>query len=127
MKLAALVLTLALPALAGKKPAIVWQSGIVVDSQASPAAVLRNHPVVETISTVSGREFLYTISDPVDKDEVDVKGWLGAGSRNHWKDCRYIVGDKILYVQEGRTLHILDVDGKECKLDIIRQERVPQK
>lgn len=33
------------------------------------------------------------------------------------------VGEDIKYSQEKGDLHVLDADGKECKLPILRQER----
>lgn len=36
----------------------------------------------------------------------------------------FIVGDDIKYWQEKAVLHIVDVDGKQCKVDVLRQERL---
>ncbi len=38
--------------------------------------------------------------------------------------CRFIVGDEVKFWQEKAVLHVVDADGKECKLDILRQERL---
>jgi hypothetical protein len=38
-----------------------------------------------------------------------------------------MVNDKIKYAQEKRKLYVMDADGKECKLDILRQERLAVK
>ncbi len=41
--------------------------------------------------------------------------------------CRFVVSDDVKYLQERAKLDVLDVDGKECKLDIVRQERLAPK
>jgi hypothetical protein len=32
----------------------------------------------------------------------------------------------VQYAQDKATLYVKDVDGKECKMEIVRQERVAQ-
>ena len=44
---------------------------------------------------------------------------------NRKHGCRFIIGDQAKYAQEKNYLYVLDADGKECTLDITRQERVP--
>jgi hypothetical protein len=39
------------------------------------------------------------------------------------KRCRYIVGDEIKYAQEKSILYVIDADGHECKVQIMKQER----
>jgi hypothetical protein len=41
------------------------------------------------------------------------------------RNNRFIVGDEIKYAQDKRSLYVLDADGKECRLDIVRQEKAP--
>jgi hypothetical protein len=38
--------------------------------------------------------------------------------------CRFVVGDDVRYAQNKRKLYVVDADGRECKLDIVRQERL---
>jgi hypothetical protein len=40
------------------------------------------------------------------------------------EDARFVVGDEIKYSQEKSKLFAIDADGRECKLDIVRQERL---
>jgi len=42
---------------------------------------------------------------------------------NRHHGCRFIVGDDVKYSQEKGDLWVLDADGKECKVPILRQER----
>jgi hypothetical protein len=37
--------------------------------------------------------------------------------------CRLIVGDPVKYAQKKSTVYVVDADAKECKLELIRQER----
>jgi hypothetical protein len=32
----------------------------------------------------------------------------------------------MLYIDQNGTLAVLDVDGKECKLKVVKQKRVPR-
>ena len=41
---------------------------------------------------------------------------------NHKHGCRFMIGEDIQYVQEKGKLIVLDLDGKACDLDIIKQE-----
>jgi hypothetical protein len=43
---------------------------------------------------------------------------------NRKHGCRFIVGDDVKFWQEKAVLHAVDADGKECKVDILRQERL---
>jgi hypothetical protein len=42
---------------------------------------------------------------------------------NRRHGCRFIVGDNVKYSQEKGDLWVLDADGKEFKVPILRQER----
>jgi hypothetical protein len=41
---------------------------------------------------------------------------------NRKHGCRFVVGEDIQYVQEKGYLWVLDPDGKECKIPIVRQQ-----
>lgn len=43
---------------------------------------------------------------------------------NRHHGCRFIVGDDVRYWQDKAVLHVLDADAKECKVDVLRQERL---
>jgi hypothetical protein len=38
--------------------------------------------------------------------------------------CRFIVGDDVKFYQDKAILHVIDADGKECKSEVLRQERL---
>jgi hypothetical protein len=42
---------------------------------------------------------------------------------NRKHGCRFIVGEDIRYSQQKGYLWVLDPDDKECKTEIIRQEK----
>jgi hypothetical protein len=41
---------------------------------------------------------------------------------NRKHGCRFVIGEDIKYAQEKGYLWVLDPDGKECKIPIIRQQ-----
>jgi len=76
---------------------------------------------------ILGDQYAYIIEDSIEKSIglATLYDSLGHAIQNGKHGCRYIVGDWISYAQEGgRKLFINDVDGKTCKLDIVRQERL---
>jgi hypothetical protein len=100
-----------------------WKIGKVADAtiisreyelRASRAPEIGNLIVV-------GVDYLYTVQDSRRHDLP-----LTSVMANREHGCRFIVGDEVKYAQENRDkrhLYVLDADGKECKLDIVRQER----
>lgn len=64
-------------------------------------------------------QFVYII-----RDERRTGGpLLERAIANHHHGCRFIIGDDVKYSQEKGDLWVLDADGKECKVPILRQER----
>jgi hypothetical protein len=47
---------------------------------------------------------------------------LANALNNRHHGCRYIVGEDVKYSQEKGYLWVLDPDGRECKVPILRQE-----
>ena len=81
--------------------------------------------IQETELLIVGVEYEYVINDFVLKSVGNpLHGSLTRAMANRGHGCRFIVGDFALYYQEGAKLHVLDEDGKECKLDIVRQQRI---
>jgi len=69
-------------------------------------------------------QFAYIVEDTRAsgrKGLVSVKAHAIANRRHGY---RYIVGDDVKYWQEKGVLRVIDTDGKECKTDIVRQERL---
>jgi hypothetical protein len=46
---------------------------------------------------------------------------------HHKHPCRFVEQDEVVYGRDKSKLHVIDVDRRECTLEIIRQERTPQK
>jgi hypothetical protein len=73
----------------------------------------------ETQLLIVGSDYLFAVSDnaPV---AFGALGMKGVGRR----PCPLAVNDPVTYARERDILYVLDMDGKECKMAIIRQERV---
>lgn len=119
-----------------------WKTGKVLDSQAAKTYVVsgassndwagngteiqvRHMAIQSTQLVILGAEYSFVIDDSVEKAVgLQVQGSLTRALANRKHGCRYIVGNAIQYAQEKNSLYVRDVDGKECKLDIVRQERL---
>jgi len=119
-----------------------WKMGRVLDSTAAKTYVVssatttdteagtgetqvRNMAIQTTQLVIVGNQYAYLIDDSVQKAVgLDLQGSLRRAIANRKHGCRYIVGDSIQYAQEKSSLYVRDADGKECKLDIVRQERL---
>lgn len=115
-----------------------WQTGKVLDSAASkqyvptgavvqpnyggpyaPTQIQQGHATVkENHVVIEGSDYTYTINDQTVRQP-------GTITFDHAHGCRYIVGEEIKYAAEKRLMYVRDVDGKECKVEILRQEKLP--
>jgi hypothetical protein len=98
-----------------------WLTAKVVDSQAVSNRSLESDKTLVVIQT---DDFTYTVSDDKVKGNGSLIGAAVAHAANHNHDCRFIVGDPIRYQPDKKTMQVIDADGKECKMEIVRQERV---
>ena len=81
--------------------------------------------IQDTQLLLVGDEYSYVVDDPVAKSVgLPTHGIVTRSIMNRKHGCRFIIGDDVRYAQEKSKLFVLDADGKECKLDIVRQERV---
>ncbi len=64
-------------------------------------------------------KYLYVIEDT---RRYGTGGLLVNALANRKHGCRFVVGEDIKYVQEKGYLWVLDPDGKECKISIVRQQ-----
>jgi hypothetical protein len=86
-----------------------------------------NTAVVDTQLIIAGDEYVYTVNDSVQKAVgIPTHGIITRSIANRKHGCRYVIGDGIQYAQDKNALLVKDADGKECKLEILRQERVAQ-
>jgi hypothetical protein len=77
------------------------------------AAVQNNELLIVT------DRYLYVIEDS--RSYMPGRPLMNAINNRH-HGCRYIVGEDIKYAQEKGYLWILDPDGRECKVPIVRQQ-----
>jgi hypothetical protein len=81
--------------------------------------------IQDTQLWIVGSEYSYVVNDSVQKAVgVPTHGIIRRSIANRKHGCRFVVGDEIKYSQEKANIYVLDPDGKVCKLDILRQERV---
>jgi len=102
-----------------------WQIGKILDAQGSHSP--RTGPPLNSVTIKStqlrivGEDYEYLVDDTTSAQS----GLLTRSIANRKRGCRFVVGDEVKYAQEKDKMYVLDADGKECKLDILRQERVP--
>jgi hypothetical protein len=76
---------------------------------------------------IVGNEFLFLVNDSVEKGVgIGLHGSLSRAIANRKHGCRLIINDPVQYAQDKAALYVKDVDGKECKMDIVKQERLAQ-
>lgn len=73
---------------------------------------------------ILGNDFAYVIEDSRVTGKTSLIGITERAISNRHHGCPFIVGDNAKYFQEKAILHILDADGKECKVEVLRQERL---
>lgn len=91
----------------------------------SASTQIHNTAVQSTQLLIVGDEYSYLVNDSVLKPVgLPTHGIVTRTIANRKRGCRFVIGDRIDYSQEKGSLWIRDADTKECKLDIIRQERI---
>jgi len=100
-----------------------WETGKVADLQADQqpktGKLLNSVTVRESVVRIIGTDYEYLAYDSTSAQT----GLLTRSLANRKHGCRFIVNDDVQYAQEKSKLYVRDADGKECKLDILRQER----
>ena len=103
-----------------------------VDLSTSASSTAQTIPLSDTVTDtqylIIGEQYILTVEDIVKKREGG--GLLGAARNavvNSRHGCRLIVNDSVRYAQEKSTVYVIDADGKECKMNLIRQERIQAK
>lgn len=69
-------------------------------------------------------EFGYVIEDTRITGGGSPGEAIGHAIANRHHGCHFIIGDDVRFWQQRAELHIVDADGKECKVDVLRQERL---
>jgi hypothetical protein len=112
----------------GKQPR-AWEFGKVLDSVAFKAFV-ENGAVIPILTirekelALVSHDFAYIINDTRTQVNSNMTTTIVRAVANRHHGCRYIVGDDIRFYQDKAILHVIDVDGKECKAEVMRQERI---
>jgi len=88
--------------------------------QQTSVTVVHHMTIRDTELVIVGQDYAYVIDDPV----ATSGPLLRKAIANHKHGCRFIIGEDIKYVQEKGKLIVSDTDGKQCDLDIVRQEKV---
>jgi hypothetical protein len=92
-------------------------------SRESSETQIHGMALQETELLIVNKDFLFVVSDVAEKGS-GLYGSLSRAIYNRKHGCHIIVNDPIDFYQEKTNVYVLDVDGKECKMDLIRQERV---
>ena len=107
-----------------------WKTGKVLDSQAVKTRTgtgdsAQSIPTIrDTDLMILGHDFAFVIEDTRVTGKTSLVGLTERAISNRHHGCRFIVGDDVKYYQEKAVLHILDADNKECKVEVLRQERL---
>jgi hypothetical protein len=118
-----------------------WKAGRVLDAETvnayigstsvSPKTSTHGMKLRSTELLILGDEYAYVIEEQVEKDEQEATfhyDRLGRPIRIGQHGCHYIVNAWISYAYEGgNKLYVNDINGKTCKLDHVRQERLQPK
>ena len=136
MRLTGIVLTLILAQSAQPaKKAIIWQTAKVValtpsqnyleqvDRRGGAATII----IRDTLVFLEGEEFTYIAVDTKRSGSIPLHhgiiGDISAARDAGHHSCRLIVNDDVEFYQDKRTLHVLDADHQECKMEIFVQTR----
>jgi hypothetical protein len=96
-----------------------YGAGSTVNANTTATTTVRHVEVDTNSLIVVGADYIYTVQDSTQRGG----GLLTTALANRKHGCRFVVGDEIKYAQDRRKLYVLDADGRECGLDIVRQER----
>jgi hypothetical protein len=95
------------------------------NSHTSAATQIHNMTITEKQLLIVTQDFIYRVNDAVEKPVgFDLYGSLGRVIANHKHGCHVIVNDPVQFSQDKGYLNVVDVDGKICRMEIDRQERI---
>jgi len=117
-----------------------WKTGKITDSVISQGQYTWGHSTTtanttgtispdygagSTVRTTTTATTTGPHSIPIETTTLTVRGdeYEYKAQTNRRRGCRFIVGDETKYAQEKRNFYVIDADGKECRLNIVRQER----
>jgi hypothetical protein len=94
-------------------------------ADATSRSTIQSMTIRDTQLLIVSDEFAYVVEDTRSQSGFStVHGAIinAVSGRHH--GCRFIVGDSVRFYQEKAVLHVVDADGKECKTEVLRQERL---
>jgi hypothetical protein len=92
---------------------------------ASTQTTIQTMTIRDTQLLIVSDEFAYLVEDTRTQSGFStVHGAIIQAVAGRHHGCRFIVGDSVKFYQEKADLHIIDADGKECKTEVLRQERL---
>jgi hypothetical protein len=98
------------------------------DSQTAIQTRINGVTLKETQMLILGTEYFYVVTYSNLKDEpigrVLIGAALGATSGKRHRGCPLAVNDPITYARDRDSMIVLDMDGKECRMELERQERI---
>jgi len=99
-------------------------AGSTIDTHTTGSTTVHRVTVKRNELLILGDVYVYSIEDSTRRGGAGLLGVAVQAVANRKHGCRFVVGEEIKYWQEKSLLHVIDVDGKECKADILRQERL---
>jgi len=99
-----------------KKQTHPWFTGVVLDANTELSDPHIAPPHQETVLSLKGADFEYTARY---SGLPNVRITLTKQTQS--QRCRFIVGKTASYFQERDVLLVVDADGQECRMSIIRQ------
>jgi hypothetical protein len=100
-------------------------SSIADASQSKTTTTVDRVPIAANQIVIAGEGFTYIVEDSQVNPAV---GIIGAIASDHPRTAparpafRFVVGAEVKYSQQKSRLLVIDADGKQCKLPIVRQE-----
>jgi hypothetical protein len=102
-----------------------YGAGSTVNASTTANTRVDQTAIQDTQLWIVGKEYGYLVNDSVQKAVgLPTHGIITRSIANRKHGCRFVVGDEIKYSQEKGKLFAIDADGREYKLDIVRQERL---
>jgi hypothetical protein len=107
----------------GTQTSATTSYGSTTTARGTSETQIHNMAIQETQLLIVTGDFLSVVSDSVQKG-VGAYGALARAIENRKHGCHVIVNDPIKFAQEKNAVYVIDVEGEECKKDLVRQERV---
>lgn len=98
-------------------------AGSTIDATATAQTRVHYTHVTDNDIIIVGQDYVYNVEDSAATGGKAAIG-IGHAIANRRHGCRFVVGEDVKYFQEKNKLYVLDTDGKECKTEILRQERI---